>query len=93
MALNPATATLSSVASSATTVSLFAANINARVRTIANDSTAVLYVAFAATATTSAYTVKMAAGDYYEVPSPQYTGVVSGIWASANGSARLTEVA
>jgi hypothetical protein len=32
----------------------------------------------------------MAAGAYYEFPQPCYTGQVDGIWASANGNARLT---
>jgi hypothetical protein len=90
-ALSPAAATLASVPSSATSVTLFAGGggfVNGRV--IYNDSTAVLYVAFAATASETAYTVQVAAGGFYEFPIPMYGGVVSGIWASANGNARLT---
>lgn len=86
-------ATVSNVAASATSVALFAAvepNL-ADVRTIYNDSSAVLYVKFGATASTTSFTVKLLAGDYFEFPRPLYTGVVHGIWASATGSARLTE--
>jgi hypothetical protein len=85
-------ATLANVASSATNVTLFASNAAAKGRMIHNDSTAVLYVKFGATATSSSYTVKMASDSYYEFPEPVYTGIVDGIWASANGSARCTEV-
>jgi hypothetical protein len=85
-------ATLENVASSATNVTLFDSNAAAKGRMIHNDSTAVLYVKFGATATSSSYTVKMASDSYYEFPEPVYTGIVDGIWASANGSARCTEV-
>ena len=83
------TATLASVASSATSVTIFAAANGSNGRTVFNDSTAVLYLAFAATASETAYTVQVAAGGYYEVPW-NFDGVISGIWASANGNARTT---
>lgn len=83
------TATLATVASSATTVTIFAEANGSNGRTIFNASTAILYLAFAATASESAYTVQVAAGGYYEVPW-NYDGVISGIWASANGSAYTT---
>lgn len=88
---NPQSATLANVASSASSVTVFAANGAARARTIYNDSTAVLYLKFGATASTTSYTVQLASGDYYEFPQPVYGGVVDGIWASANGAARTTE--
>lgn len=83
-------ATLANVTSSATSVTLFAANGAARARAIYNDSTAVLYLKYGATASTTSYTVQLAAGAYYEFPQPVYGGVVDGIWASANGAARVT---
>lgn len=85
------TATLANVTSSASSVTVFAANGAARARTIYNDSTAVLYLKFGATASTTSYTVQLASGDYYEFPQPLYGGLVDGIWASANGAARTTE--
>lgn len=90
----PAVATTSAVtqvASSATSVTLKATNANRLGLMIFNDSTSVLYVKFGATASTTSYTVKMTAGQYYEAPFG-YTGVVDGIWASANGNAYITEV-
>lgn len=43
-----------------------------------------------ATTSTSLYTVRLASGDYYEVPS-NYTGLIGGIFATA-GTARVTQV-
>lgn len=87
-----ASATLANVASSATNVTLQASNANRIGLTIFNDSTAILYVKFGATASSSSFTVKMNAGAYYEMPQPIYTGIVDGIWASATGNARMTEL-
>ena len=42
------------------------------------------------TTTTTFYTVRLAAGDYFEVPS-NYTGLIGGIFATA-GTARVTLV-
>lgn len=88
---NVATATVTSVASSATTVSLFASNASRRGAAIFNESTTILYVKFGATASLTSYTVQVGAGGYYEIPQPCYSGAIDGIWAAANGSARLTE--
>ena len=89
-ALKPTSATEANVVSSATNVTLFAANNQANGRTIYNDSTAVLYVKFGTTASTTSYTVQIASQGYYEFPQPVYGGQVDGIWASANGNARTT---
>jgi hypothetical protein len=43
-----------------------------------------------ATTSTSSYTVRLASGDYFEVPS-NYTGLIGGIFATA-GTARVTQV-
>jgi hypothetical protein len=43
-----------------------------------------------ATASTSAFTVRLSSGDYYEVPF-NYTGLIGGIFATA-GTAEVTEV-
>ncbi len=88
--LNPQSATLANVASSASSVALFADAGPVNGRAIFNDSTAVLYVKFGATASSSSYTVQIAAGGYFEFPVPVYAGEVDGIWASANGNARTT---
>lgn len=86
-----ATATQTSVSSSATTVTLLASNASRKSFSIFNDSTKVLYISFAATANTSAYGVKLFSDGLYENGEVVYTGVISGIWASANGSAKIVE--
>ncbi|MDZ7966867.1 MAG: hypothetical protein RM368_18125 [Nostoc sp. DedSLP03] len=98
---NPATATLvestsgtstpTTVASSTSSQTILAANSNRKGATIWNDSTATLYLEFGTTATTSAFTVKLSPGGYYEVPF-HYTGVISGIWSTANGNALVREL-
>jgi hypothetical protein len=87
----PASAAVTSVAGSATSVTILASNANRRGATIHNDSSAILYVKFGAAATTSSFTAKLIADAYYEVPF-SYTGIIDGIWASATGNARITEV-
>lgn len=93
MALNPATATPSNVASSTSSTALFASNPAARSRNVYNDSTAVLYLKFGTGASSTSYTVQLPAAWNYEFPQPLYTGAVEGAWASANGNARVTETA
>jgi hypothetical protein len=84
------TAVLANVASSASTTPLIAAGVGVHGRIVYNDSTAVLYLANAATASVTAYTVQIPAQGTYSFPEPLYSGAVSGIWASANGNARVT---
>ena len=89
------TGTPTQVASSASAVTILAANAARAGATIVNDSTAILYLILSSTTpTSSVYTVALAAkgtvGAYYEVPFG-YTGIIKGIWASANGNAVVTE--
>lgn len=88
-----ASSSVTSVASSASSVSLLASNANRLGATFYNDSTQILYLKLGATASATSYTVQLAAGSYYELPTPHlYTGAIDGIWASANGNARITEL-
>ncbi len=84
-------ATVNSVASSATSVTLFAANAACKGRIVTNDSTQILFLKFGATASSSSYTVPIGPNEIYEFPKPVYTAIVDGIWVSANGFARVTE--
>ncbi len=86
-------ATLSNVASSASNVTLLASNAARKGAAIYNDSTQILYVKFGATASATSFVVAMAAASYYEFPQPVFTGIVDGLWAAAQGSARVTEIA
>lgn len=87
------TATLANVADSASSVTLQASNASRIGWACFNDSTEILYIKFGATASTTSFTVRVAAGGYYEMPRPVYTGIIDGIWANdASGSARVTEL-
>lgn len=85
------TATLTNVASSATNVTVLALNTNRLGATIFNDSAQVLSIKLGATASATSFTMKIAAQGYYEVPFG-YTGIIDGIWVSADGNARVTEL-
>jgi hypothetical protein len=94
MALFATTATLTNVSDTATSTALSAANGGRKGWSVFNDSTAALYVNFGATASATAFTVKVAADGYYEMPGDVvYRGAINGIWASdASGAARVTEL-
>lgn len=84
------TGTQTSVSASATTVTVLAANSSRVGAAVYNDSTALLYLKCGATASSTSHTVQIVAGGYWEAPYG-YTGIIDGIWASATGSARVTE--
>jgi hypothetical protein len=84
---------ITSAASSASSVSLLASNASRKGATFFNDSTSVLYLKMGATASTTSYTVQIPSNGYYEIPTTAvYTGAIDGIWSSANGNARITEL-
>lgn len=86
-------ATLANVSASASSVTLQASNANRRGWMMFNDSASAAFIKFGATASATSFTVKVLAGGYYEMPLPAYTGVIDCIWATATGSARMTEIA
>jgi hypothetical protein len=82
------TAPTNSVASSATSVTLLALNTNRKWASFRNDSTSVAYIAKSATASTSSvYRLEPQGYQYFD----DYTGIVTGIWASVNGFMRIEE--
>lgn len=85
-----ASATLTQVASSASSVSVLASSATRKGAIFFNASTAICYLAFTATATSTAYTIQMAPNSTYIMDKAIYTGVISGIWASANGNMIVT---
>lgn len=88
-----ATATLSNVNDSASSVSLLASTAARKGMIVFNDSTSDLYLKYGATASATSFTVKILAGGYWEMPKPIFTGAVDGIWSSdASGAARITEL-
>ena len=88
-----ATAAVTAVSSIATAGTLLAAN-TARVGAVFfNDSSSLLYLKWGAAPTITSYTVKVLAGGYYELPGPiVYNGLITGLWATANGNLLVTEV-
>lgn len=86
------TGTTTSVASSASSVTILAANAARLGATVYNDSTQILYLLLGSgTASATNYTIQIAANGYYEAPF-RFSGQLTGIWAAANGFARVTEV-
>lgn len=84
------TGTQTSVAASTTAGTVLASNANRLGAAVYNDSTGTLYMlAAAGTASTTAYTVQMAANSYYETPF-RYTGIITGVWTVSSGAARVT---
>ncbi len=88
-----ATGTKSNVVAAITSTTILASNANRKGAIIYNDSTAILYLDLSGgTASATSYSVQIPANGYFEVPGPAiYTGLVTGIWAAANGNARVTE--
>ena len=87
----PNSATKANVSGAASSTTLLAANVGRLGAAIWNDSSAILYVDLTGgTASATSCSVKLAADDYLEVPFG-YTGLITGIWASATGAARVTE--
>lgn len=84
------TAVITSVTNSLTSQVALASNSARRGFIIFNDSLAVVFVAFAATASTTAFSVKLQQGAEYE-PGIDYTGVISVIASAAIGACRITE--
>lgn len=85
-------ATVTSVASSATSVTILAENGLRHSAHLFNDSTSALFVKFGATASITSFTHKVVPSGSLDIPYPAYVGLMTGIWTSADGFARLTEV-
>lgn len=87
----PTSANRTSVTAATTDTQLLPAGARAGFL-VFNESTATLFVALgSAAASTTSYTVKVAAGEYFEAPYG-YAGPVRGVWDAVNGVARVTEV-
>lgn len=87
----PSITTTTSVAASATSVTLLSANSTRLGATIYNDSMSLLYVKLGVTASTSSFEIKLFPLSYYEVPYG-YTGQIDGVWSNAIGFARIGEL-
>lgn len=88
-----ATSTLTNVAASASSVTVLALNTSRKSAILYNDSTVTCYVKFGSTASATSFTYLLTAGSTLIIDdSPVYTGIITGIWASATGNMRVTEL-
>jgi hypothetical protein len=87
-----ASSAITSVAGSASSVSLLVSNAARKGFFIYNDSTKKMYLKFGATASATSFTVILQPDGFYEHSSVIYTGAIDAIWASAAGFARITEL-
>ncbi len=80
------------VASSATVVTLLAANASRRRISIANDSTATLYIKKGSGASLTDYWLRLDPLDQLSCWAGECgVGILTGIWSAANGNARIVE--
>lgn len=90
----PITVTVSSTTTVVGTninTTLAAANSTRLGLTIYNDSDEPLFLKLGANASQTSFTIVMESYSYYEIPFG-YAGIVDGVWASAIGNARVTEL-
>lgn len=86
-------ATKSSVVSSASSVELLGNHSSRRGAVFVNLADKACYINFGATASSTSFTYKLAAGGTLEMPSPVFTGHVYGVWeTSPTGSIYITEL-
>jgi len=81
-ASRPATATLTQVAAASVSTILLAANTARRRFMVHNSANKTVFLAFAATASLTAYSLPVPAGQSYEGPLNDYTGIVTFIGAA-----------
>lgn len=86
------TSTPTSVAASATSAQLLAANTARKGGSIYNDSDKIMWVKYGAGASTTSYKTQIPVGGFWAFPLPIYTGIIHAIWEAApTGNARISE--
>jgi hypothetical protein len=87
------TGSIASAAVTTATSVVSAANANRLWGSVTNSGGTPVYLALAATATLTAYTLVLQPGDYYELPNDiTYTGPISALTATGSGSLSITTV-
>lgn len=93
VASSAATATVTSVSASATSITILASNASRKGAMLFNDSNQTLYLLFGSgVASASNYSVRIPSNSYFDLDMPVYTGQLNGLWNSANGSVKVTEL-
>lgn len=83
-----ATSTDVSLASSASSAQLIAANTSRKGLLLNNTDANPVYIYYGTTASLTKFTVRIPSNSYWEMPQPVYTGRIDAIW-SADGSGSL----
>lgn len=90
--LSSSGSTVTSVSASTTSVTLLNSNSSRKGACVFNDSASNLYIKCGVTASTSSYTIKLLSGGFVNIFNPVYLGRIDGIWDTAVGAARITEL-
>lgn len=85
------TATGSAVAAATASTTLIAANTSRAGASVFNNSSADLYLKMGTAAGATSFTAILGGSAYWETPFG-YKGIITGAWASAAGSAHVSEV-
>ncbi len=84
--------TTTSIASSATSVTILASNTDRKGLSVSNISTSKLYLGFTSPATTTNCFIEVPPGAFLLLDQQLIvTSAIYGIWAAANGTAQVTE--
>jgi hypothetical protein len=87
-----ASTTLVVVASATTSTALLASNPDRKGFTLYNDGGKIAYVALSASSSTTAFSIKMPAGSFYDFTSMKYTGPLSAVWNGTGNTMQVTEI-
>lgn len=86
------TSAVTRVTSSTSATTLLAANANRLKWAVFNDSAAILKLKCGASPTSTSFTFEVPPAYLYEEPAGlNYTGIITGLWVSADGAANVTE--
>lgn len=88
----PATAAITSPSVTTTSTTVLAANAARRQCIIHNDSASKVFIAFAATATTTAFTFELGGNSTFVSEMSSYTGIITGIKSTGSSTLRVTEI-
>lgn len=87
-----ASSAVTSVSVPTASTTLLAANSSRKNATFYNDSGGVIFLKLGSTASSTSFTVRLTSNDYYELPFPVYTGIITAIAASGTRDIRITEL-
>lgn len=91
-ASRPANATITTVPVTTTDAVLLAANAARRGVVLTNEANKTLFVAFGVTASNTAYTYPVPAGQTLTLPLNGYTGALHAVLSAGSGNVRVTEI-